>query len=105
VILRRSGEAKADIAAHSLLHKGDGLDLSVDIGRKDRMRLRAEAVEAAGGGLAGALGLPADRRMNIHAKGDATQVEGQLEARVTSGAETPLDFNAHWSKAGAEAKG
>ncbi len=105
LILRRSGEARASIAAHSLLHKGDGLDLQADIGRRDRMHLRAEAVEAAGGALAGALGLPADRRLLVHAKGDANQIEGQLDAEVQSGAEKPLDLAARWSKAGAEVNG
>ncbi len=105
LILRRSGEAKANIAAHSLLHKGDGLDLQADIGRRDRMHLRAEAVEAAGGALAGALGLPADRRLVVHAKGDATQAEGQLDALVQSGADKPLDLTARWSKTGAEVNG
>jgi len=105
VILRRSGEARAKIAAHSLLHKGDGLDLQAELGRRDRMHLRADAVEAAGGALAGALGLPADRRLDVHADGDATGVEGHLVARVVSGAETPLDFTAHWSKAGADVRG
>ena len=104
-IVRRSGEARATVAAHSLLHKGDGLDLAVDIGRKDQMHLRAEGMEAAGGALAGALGLPADRRLLIHAKGDAAQAEGQLVARVQSGADTPLDFTASWSKAGADVRG
>ncbi len=105
VILRRNGQARADVAAHSLLHKGDGLDLAIDIGRRDRMHLRAEGVEAAGGALAGMLGLPADRRLAVHAKGDATQSEGALEARVQSGAQTPLDFNARWSRAGAALQG
>ncbi len=105
VIFRRSGEARADIAAHSVLHKGDGLDLQADIGRRDRMHLRADAVEAAGGALAGALGLPADRRLDIHANGDANGVEGHLQARVASGGETPLDFTARWSKAGASVQG
>jgi translocation and assembly module TamB len=104
-ILRRNGEARAEVSAHSLLHKGDGLELSADIGRKDQMHLRAEGMEAAGGALAGALGLPADRRLLIHAKGDATQVQGQIVARVQSGADTPLDFTADWSKAGADVKG
>lgn len=105
VILRRNGEAKVNIAAHSLLHKGDGLTLSADIGKHDRMHLQADAVEAAGGALAGMIGLPADQRLVIHARGDATQAEGALVARVDSGATNPLDFTAHWSKAGAEVKG
>ena len=105
LLLRRSGEARARLAAHSLLRQGDGLDLDGEIGWHDRMHLRADAVEAAGGALAGALGLPADRRMEIHARGDAAAVEGQLDAHVISGATRPLDFTAHWSKAGARVQG
>lgn len=105
LILRRSGAARATIAAHSLLHKGDGLDLQADLGRRDRMHLRADAAEAAGGALAGALGLPADRRLTVHADGDGTGVEGHLDARIVSGATTPLTFTAHWSKTGAAVQG
>ena len=104
-ILRRSGEARARIDAHSMLHKGDGLALEFDLGRNDRMHLKAEGMEAAGGALAGTLGLPADRRLLIHAVGDAGPVTGQLVAKVMSGAASPLDFDAHWSRAGAEVAG
>ncbi len=105
LIFRRNGQARARVAAHSVLHRGDGLDLQAELGRRDHMRLRADAVEAAGGALAGALGLPADRRLDVHADGDAAGPEGHLVARVVSGAETPLDFNAHWSRTGASVQG
>ncbi len=104
LILRRSGAARANVAAQSLLHKGDGLDLQADF-RRNRMRLRADAVEAAGGALAGALGLPADRRLDLHASGDAKGVDGHLDARIESGDQRPLDFTARWSKAGAQVRG
>lgn len=105
LLLRRSGHAQTRLAMHSLLHKGDGLDLDADLGRRDRLRLHADAVESAGGALAGALGLPADRRLDIHLQGDGTMIEGGLDARVVSGAQTPLDFTARWSKAGAKVQG
>ena len=104
-ILRRSGAAKAHVDARSLLHAGDGLVLDYDLGRKDHMHLKADGQEAAGGALAGALGLPADRRLVVHAIGDADTTTGQLVAKVMSGAADPLDFTAHWSKAGADVTG
>lgn len=104
-ILRRSGEAKARLDAQSLLHKGDGLALDFDLGRRDRIHLKAEGAEAAGGALAGALGLPADRRLAIHALGDSEKTSGQLVATVASGGATPLDFTARWSGKGAELRG
>ncbi len=105
LILRRSGAAKGGLAARSLLHKGDGLDLAFQIGNKDRMLLRADAVEAGGGALAGALGLPSDRRLVIHAQGDGTMAAGQLTATTVSGAETPLSLVARWDKRGATVDG
>lgn len=104
-ILRRSGEARARLDARSLLHKGDGLALDFDLGRSDRMHLKVEGAEAAGGALAGALGLAADRRLDIHALGDSDRTSGRLVAKVASGAATPLDFTARWSKAGAVVAG
>ena len=105
VILRRSGAAKGALTAKSLLHPGDGLDLAFQLGKKDRMLLRADAVESNGGALAGTLGLPADRRLLIHARGDGTMAAGQLVATATSGADTPLNLTAKWDKAGLTADG
>lgn len=105
VILRRSGEAKGALTAKSLLHAGDGLTLAFKVGKKDLMLLRADAVEANGGALAGTLGLPADQRLQIHARGDGTMAAGQLVATATSGAQTPLDLKARWDRAGLTADG
>ena len=105
VILRRSGAAKGALTAKSLLHPGDGLDVTFQVGKKDRMLLRADAVEANGGALAGTLGLPADRRLTIRAEGDGTAAAGQLVATANSGADTPLSLTARWDKAGLKADG
>jgi translocation and assembly module TamB len=103
--LRRNGRMRAALAAKSLLHAGDGLTLALRVGRRDRFLLRADAVEAGGGALAGALGLPADRSLTVHAEGDGTSAAGQAQLRATSGPTTPLDGRAHWDKTGAAASG
>ncbi len=104
-ILRRSGQAKGRLDATSLLHGGDGLALDFSLGKHDQMHLRAEGREAAGGALAGMLGLDADRSLVIHALGDAGPASGQLTAEVRSGGGSPLDFTGRWSKAGATISG
>jgi translocation and assembly module TamB len=98
--LRRSGSIRAALSAKSLLHSGDGLNLALRVGRRDRFLLRADAVEGQGGALAGALGLPSDRALNVHADGDGTAALGQARLRAVSGADVPVDAVARWSKAG-----
>ena len=105
VILRRTGAAEGALTAKSLLHPGDGLDLAFQLGKKDRILLRADAVEANGGALAGTLGLAADRRLLILARGDGTMAAGRLVGTAQSGAETPLSLTAHWDRSGLTADG
>lgn len=105
LILRRNGHARVDLRAQSLLHVGDGLEVALQIADRGVMHLRAYGIEAAGGGLAGALGLAADRRLVLHAQGDSTGERGTLQARIASGATHPLDFDGRWSKGGADIKG
>ncbi len=100
VELHRSGRILAKLSAHSLLHPGDGADLNLRIGKRQRFLLRAEAVEAKGGALAGALGLPADQPLHIHAVGDGKAEAGSAAVIATSGATTPIQGAARWGKAG-----
>jgi translocation and assembly module TamB len=103
VEVHRSGRIRANLVAKSGLHAGDGVTLALRIGRRQRFLLRAEAVEAKGGALAGALGLAADQPLHIQAKGDGTSAQGAAEITAVSGGATPLDGSAAWNKAGATA--
>jgi translocation and assembly module TamB len=97
----RNGSASGRISAQSRLHPGDGVAAVFDVGEGDRVMLRADAVEARGGALAGALGLPTDRALRVHGRADGTTDAGELTVVATSGQQTPLSVTSHWSKAAA----
>ncbi|MGC1301250.1 MAG: translocation/assembly module TamB, partial [Caulobacteraceae bacterium] len=71
--LERNLSAKGRLSARSRLHVGDGLNADFRLGEQGRIELRADAVEASGGALAGLLGLPADQRLaaQVRAEGGA----------------------------------
>lgn len=99
--IARTGAAEGRVAALSLLHKGDGLNAVFAYGGGRPTRVNADLVEAQGGALAGALGLPADRR--LVAKAVAFGEPGG-EARISldtlSGDLHPLRATGGWGKLG-----
>ncbi len=101
-----SAEVARNYAAHgrvdalSLMHAGDGLRAAFQYGLNRPIVVRADAVEAAGGALAGALGLPADQRLTARARGDGTAAAGALSLDTLSGNLHPLTARASWGKAG-----
>ena len=99
--MSRSGSADGRIQALSRLHAGDGLTAVFQLGEHNRVRLRADAVESSGGGLAGALGLPADRRLVVRGRADGTDQAGALDLTASSGDQTPLSAQATWTRGGA----
>jgi translocation and assembly module TamB len=102
--LRRSGAARLQLSAKSLLHAGDGATAVLRIGRHDRFLLRIDALEAQGGALAGAFGLPANQTLIIHADGDGTAAQGAARLKAVSGVQTPVEGTAEWGKAGVKAQ-
>ena len=58
------------MAVLSRLHAGDYLKAEFDIGRAESLKLQAEAREAAGGALAGTLGLDPNRTFKLDATAD-----------------------------------
>ena len=103
--VRRNGSVRATLKAKSLLHPGDGLTFALKVGHGQRFLLRADAVEAGGGALAGALGLPSKQTLLLHAVGDGTSDQGQASLKATSGAQTPLLGSAAWGKGGTTVQG
>ncbi|OYX34034.1 MAG: hypothetical protein B7Y99_06285 [Caulobacterales bacterium 32-69-10] len=100
--IAQNGAAKGKLDAQSRLHAGDGLAVLFDIDPKGAMLVRADAVEGAGGALAGALGLPADRRLFIRARVDGSLADaGKLSVVAESGARRPVVADGAWSKQGA----
>ena len=98
----RDRRASAHLQASSRLHRGDHLSLDLDLKTLERLRLVADAEEAAGGALAGGLGLPADQPFRLHGVVRTDDQGGLLDVDSRSGAMTPLRAAGKWSKAGAD---
>ncbi|MFN4177942.1 translocation/assembly module TamB domain-containing protein [Phenylobacterium sp.] len=103
--IERAGGRSGRIAAKSLLHPGDHLDVDFAFGPKAPLRLVADAEEAKGGALAGALGLSPDRPFDLKLQAEGKTSTGRFTAVARSGADTPLDARGAWSPEGGEAGG
>lgn len=103
--VERVGGRTGKLRAASLLHPGDHLDLDFDLSSRRPLVVRVDAVEAQGGALAGALGLPAHQPFVLKATADGKESEGRFAAVATTGALTPLRARGAWTSAGGEASG
>ena len=103
-VARRGGQS-GHFAAASVLHPGDRLDVRFALGADRPLRLDAEADEAKGGAIAGALGLPPDQRfvLRVHAAGRTSQ--GRFTAAAVSGTIQPLLAAGSWTPQGGAATG
>ncbi|MFN3573669.1 MAG: translocation/assembly module TamB domain-containing protein [Phenylobacterium sp.] len=104
-IRRQGGGQQGEIHARSLLHEGDRLDVVFDIGERRPLLIDVEAVEAQGGAIAGALGLPADEPFRLAVEADGRSGEGRFEALARTGGRTPLQASGRWNADGAAARG
>ncbi len=100
--LLRDKRTASRLEAESRIHRGDHLRFDFDLKELERLRLTADATEAAGGAIAGGLGLPADRPFSLHAVLVTDAQGGRLDADSRSGSVTPLRAVGRWSKAGAD---
>lgn len=103
--MARLGGQKGKLAVASRLHAGDHLNLDFDLGRGKSLRLVADATEANGGAIAGALGLPADRSFDLKAKANGTMSRAAFSLLARSGAATPLQADGAWTEQGGSARG
>jgi len=103
--MARLGGKTGKIDVASRLHRGDRLTLDFDLGRKDTLRLNAVAVEANGGAIAGALGLPVDRPFDLQAKADGAMSKGAFSVTARTGKDVPLDATGAWDAEGGSARG
>jgi translocation and assembly module TamB len=99
--LTRKAAADGQVAAQSRLHPGDGLHAAFKIGEGKDVLLRADAVEASGGALSGALGLEPDRQLLVHARVSGTTDKGVLAVTATSGSNPVVTAAGDWGKPGA----
>ena len=101
----RFGGQKGNLAVLSRMHAGDHLKLVFDLGRDKTLLLDAQAQEANGGALAGALGLSPDRPFDLDAKATGTTSQGAFTVLARSGAATPLKAGGAWNAQGGSAAG
>ena len=103
--MARLGGQKGKVEVASRLHVGDHLNLDFDLGRSKTLRLTADATEANGGAIAGALGLRADRSFDLKAKADGTTSRAAFNVVARSGNTTPLQADGAWTEQGGSARG
>jgi translocation and assembly module TamB len=101
----RQGGQKGALRASSRTHVGDHLKLVFDLGRDQTLLLDAEAQEANGGALAGAMGLSPDRPFDLNAKAHGTMSQGAFTVLAQSGDATPLKAGGAWTPQGGSATG
>lgn len=95
----RSGPVWAQVDAESLLRRGDGLTTTVSL-RDERFLVTADAIEASGGALAGALGLPTTQPFLLRLRADGTREEADLSLQTRSGAVAPVVADGRWDRTG-----
>ena len=103
--VRRQGGAAGRVHADSLMHDGDLLDVRFDLGRSQVLQLRAHALEAHGGALAGALGLAPDQPFQLDATAEGRTSQGRFTVDSRSGALTPVQASGAWTADGGQARG
>jgi translocation and assembly module TamB len=96
----RGGGFRVGLAAKSLLHAGDFLRVEADMGRDKSLKVQADALEAQGGSIAGALGLDPKQPFSLTARVSGNTSLGKLSLTSRSGAIVPLRAGGAWSPDG-----
>lgn len=99
------GGYSARLEADSRLRRGDHLDLELELGEDRPLKVRVEALEADGGALAGAAGLPADRPFSLSLAADGKVETGRIRADLRSGTLQPVKLEGGWRPEGGEVNG
>jgi translocation and assembly module TamB len=103
--VERVGGRSGKVLATSVLHPGDRLNLDFAFGPMAPLRLNADAVEAQGGALAGALGLPVNQPFELTVRASGKASEGRFDAVARSGDVTPVLARGSWRPDGGVAGG
>ena len=101
----RNGDQRGRVRAASVLHPGDHLNVDFDVAKSRPLVILADAMEARGGALAGALGLPANQAFVLKIQAGGKISAGQFTAVASSGATQPLKARGAWAKDGGDARG
>lgn len=103
--VRRKGGSRGRVRAASVLRPGDHLNLDYDVRPNRPLLIVADAVEAKGGALAGAVGLPSDQPFALRIKANGRLAAGQFTAVALSGEARPLDAAGAWTPTTGQASG
>jgi translocation and assembly module TamB len=103
--VERNEDQRGKVRAASVLHAGDHLNLDYDVAKRRPLMILADAEEARGGALAGALGLPSNQAFTLKVTAGGTTSEGRFNAVASSGATQPLKAQGAWAKDGGDARG
>ncbi|WP_354070844.1 translocation/assembly module TamB domain-containing protein [Caulobacter sp. 1776] len=103
--MARQGGQKGKVAVASRLHLGDHLTFDFDLGRSQSLHLKADATEANGGAIAGALGLSPERPFDLKAKADGTTSRAAFNVVARTGDTIPLRAEGAWTPDGGAAHG
>ncbi|MDB5424933.1 MAG: hypothetical protein JWQ29_2349 [Phenylobacterium sp.] len=103
--VERAGDLNGKLRAVSALHQGDHLNLDFELAKTKPLMVLADAEEARGGALAGALGLPANQPFSLKVAAGGKLSEGRLTAVAASGASQPLRAVGAWNSQGGSAYG
>ena len=101
----RNGGLKGHVRAASVLRPGDHLNADDDIAQNRPLLLQVDAVEARGGALAGALGLPSNQPFSLKVAADGRMAQGRFTALALSGNLKPLQAQGTWSRNAGQASG
>ncbi len=108
---RGQGGQAGHLTAVSQLRRGDHLNLAFDLIKGHRMAISADAVEAKGGAIAGALGLPSGAPFELKAlangrsKSDGPGRSGLIRVVAISGQMRPVEITGDWTPKGGQARG
>jgi translocation and assembly module TamB len=95
----RDGPLWAEVSGESLLRKGDGISLAYEL-KAQQFNARVDAVETAGGALAGALGLPSDQQFVLRFRANGRPKLAELSLLTRSGNTTPAVADGRWTVSG-----
>ncbi|WP_304186368.1 translocation/assembly module TamB domain-containing protein [Phenylobacterium aquaticum] len=105
VVKRNDGGQSGHVEAVSLLRKGDHLNLTFDFIKDHPLALKADVVEAKGGALAGAVGLPSGAPFELKANAGGAAKSGAVSIVAVSGTMRPVEISGAWTPQGGSAQG